>query len=350
MIFPLRGDRRKTTITCAALPRSRDDNARPTVRMGPPAVSVDVAYSQDRGRAACRAEVHPRGQAGRRSSCTTTVLGAASTDLTAMQAFFRVIPITIERSAHRATRPARSRLALLIKLEAGSVDLVIARTSCFNQEDQVQGSRAAPSWTRNSGSASGHKETLKEMSNKRGCARAVGNAHSRARIYHGVCPASADMSYHQRSRRRPAIPVQTFRARAERRRAAGMPSGASWRRGGQVIRPAHTACESHRARARSCWPAAAPGRTNRHRGHGKMGLMRDCERLERDGRTGECRQSGSVTTIIETGIDIPNANTALHRERGHYGAVHAAAPDSRPLPVGNLVAPCVCVRLCYRHG
>ena len=44
------------------------------------------------------------------------------------------------------------------------------------------------------------------------------------------------------------------------------------------------------------------------------------------------------TTIIETGIDIPEREHAYHRERGQHGS-GAAAPDSRPCR--SFVAPCV---------
>lgn len=72
--------------------------------------------------------------------------------------------------------------------------------------------------------------------------------------------------------------------------------------------------------------------------HGKMG-QKEIAKVMNEMADGEI-DILVCTTIIETGIDIPNANTLIIENADNMGS-GAAAPDSRPCR--SFVAPCVCV-------
>ena len=100
---------------------------------------------------------------------------------TAMQRF-QGHPITIELLTRYKT--GAEQTTLLKKLEPGSVDLVIGTHKLFNKKIKFKdlGLLVVDEEQR---FGVGHKETLKEISKKRGCSHAVGNAHP-AHAQHGA--------------------------------------------------------------------------------------------------------------------------------------------------------------------
>ena len=262
----------------------------------------------------------------------TTVL-ARQHYLTALQRF-QGHPITIELLTRYKTGAEQTKL--LKKLEAGSVDLVIGTHKLFNKKIKFKdlGLLVVDEEQR---FGVGHKETLKEMS--RNVDVLTLSATPIPRTLNMALSGIRDMS----SIEEPPMnrhPVQTFVLEqndgvlldAIRRELA---------RGGQVYY-LHNRVESIEKCA-AAWQARLP---DARIGivHGKMG-QREIANVMNEMADGEI-DILICTTIIETGIDIPNANTLIIENADNMGLAQLHQIRGR---VGRSSRHAYAY-LCYRRG
>lgn len=262
----------------------------------------------------------------------TTVL-ARQHYLTALQRF-QGHPVTIELLTRYKTGAEQTKL--LKKLEAGSVDLVIGTHKLFNKKIKFKdlGLLVVDEEQR---FGVGHKETLKEMS--RNVDVLTLSATPIPRTLNMALSGIRDMS----SIEEPPMnrhPVQTFVLEqndgvlldAIRRELA---------RGGQVYY-LHNRVESIEKCA-AAWQARLP---DARIGivHGKMG-QREIANVMNEMADGEI-DILICTTIIETGIDIPNANTLIIENADNMGLAQLHQIRGR---VGRSSRHAYAY-LCYRRG
>ena len=262
----------------------------------------------------------------------TTVL-ARQHYLTALQRF-QGHPVTIELLTRYKTGAEQTKL--LKKLEAGSVDLVIGTHKLFNKKIKFKdlGLLVVDEEQR---FGVGHKETLKEMS--RNVDVLTLSATPIPRTLNMALSGIRDMS----SIEEPPMnrhPVQTFVLEqndgvlldAIRRELA---------RGGQVYY-LHNRVESIEKCA-AAWQARLP---DARIGivHGKMG-QREIANVMNEMADGEI-DILVCTTIIETGIDIPNANTLIIENADNMGLAQLHQIRGR---VGRSSRHAYAY-LCYRRG
>lgn len=262
----------------------------------------------------------------------TTVL-ARQHYLTAMQRF-QGHPITIELLTRYKT--GSEQTALLKKLEAGSVDLVIGTHKLFNKKIKFKdlGLLVVDEEQR---FGVGHKETLKEMSKNVDVLTL--SATPIPRTLNMALSGIRDMSSIEEPPQN-RHPVQTFVLEQNDgvlldaiRRELG--------RGGQVYY-LHNRVESIE-RCASMWqqrlPDARIGIV-----HGKMG-QKEIAKVMNEMADGEI-DILVCTTIIETGIDIPNANTLIIENADNMGLAQLHQIRGR---VGRSSRHAYAY-LCYRHG
>ena len=262
----------------------------------------------------------------------TTVL-ARQHYLTAMQRF-QGHPITIELLTRYKT--GSEQTALLKKLEAGSVDLVIGTHKLFNKKIKFKdlGLLVVDEEQR---FGVGHKETLKEMSKNVDVLTL--SATPIPRTLNMALSGIRDMSSIEEPPQN-RHPVQTFVLEQNDgvlldaiRRELG--------RGGQVYY-LHNRVESIE-RCANMWqqrlPDARIGIV-----HGKMG-QKEIAKVMNEMADGEI-DILVCTTIIETGIDIPNANTLIIENADNMGLAQLHQIRGR---VGRSSRHAYAY-LCYRHG
>ena len=262
----------------------------------------------------------------------TTVL-ARQHYLTAMQRF-QGHPITIELLTRYKTGAEQTRL--LKKLEAGSIDLVIGTHKLFNKKIKFKdlGLLVVDEEQR---FGVGHKETLKEISKNVDVLTL--SATPIPRTLNMALSGIRDMS----SIEEPPMnrhPVQTFVLEQN----DGVLLDAIRRelsRGGQVYY-LHNRVESIE-RCAGMWqqrlPDARIGIV-----HGKMG-QKEIAKVMNEMADGEI-DILVCTTIIETGIDIPNANTLIIENADSMGLAQLHQIRGR---VGRSSRHAYAY-LCYRHG
>ncbi len=145
-----------------------------------------------------------------------------------------------------------------------------------------------------------------------------------------------DLSHHRHRRRERRLPIKTFVARVERRPdPRGRAARAQARRPGLL--PAQRG-RDHREHGATSWQSCCPRRASQV-AHGQM-RERELERVMRD----FYHQRFNVlvcTTIIETGIDVPSANTIVinRADKLRPGPAAPAARPGRPLPPPGLCLP-----------
>ncbi len=262
----------------------------------------------------------------------TTVL-ARQHYLTAMQRF-QGHPVTIELLTRYKTGAEQTKL--LKKLEAGSIDLVIGTHKLFNKKIKFKdlGLLVVDEEQR---FGVGHKETLKELSKTVDVLTL--SATPIPRTLNMALSGIRDMS----SIEEPPMnrhPVQTFVLEqndgvlldAIRRELA---------RGGQVYY-LHNRVESIEKCA-AAWQSRLP---DARIGivHGKMG-QKEIASVMNEMADGEI-DILVCTTIIETGIDIPNANTLIIENADNMGLAQLHQIRGR---VGRSSRHAYAY-LCYRHG
>ena len=262
----------------------------------------------------------------------TTVL-ARQHYLTAMQRF-QGHPITIELLTRYKTGAEQTKL--LKKLEAGSIDLVIGTHKLFNKKIKFKdlGLLVVDEEQR---FGVGHKETLKEISKNVDVLTL--SATPIPRTLNMALSGIRDMS----SIEEPPMnrhPVQTFVLEQN----DGVLLDAIRRelsRGGQVYY-LHNRVESIE-RCAGMWqqrlPDARIGIV-----HGKMG-QKEIAKVMNEMADGEI-DILVCTTIIETGIDIPNANTLIIENADSMGLAQLHQIRGR---VGRSSRHAYAY-LCYRHG
>ena len=262
----------------------------------------------------------------------TTVL-ARQHYLTAMQRF-QGHPITIELLTRYKTGAEQTKL--LKKLEAGSIDLVIGTHKLFNKKIKFKdlGLLVVDEEQR---FGVGHKETLKEISKNVDVLTL--SATPIPRTLNMALSGIRDMS----SIEEPPMnrhPVQTFVLEQN----DGVLLDAIRRelsRGGQVYY-LHNRVESIE-RCAGMWqqrlPDARIGIV-----HGKMG-QKEIAKVMNEMADGEI-DILVCTTIIETGIDIPNANTLIIENADNMGLAQLHQIRGR---VGRSSRHAYAY-LCYRHG
>ena len=262
----------------------------------------------------------------------TTVL-ARQHYLTAMQRF-QGHPITIELLTRYKTGAEQTKL--LKKLEAGSIDLVIGTHKLFNKKIKFKdlGLLVVDEEQR---FGVGHKETLKEISKNVDVLTL--SATPIPRTLNMALSGIRDMS----SIEEPPMnrhPVQTFVLEQN----DGVLLDAMRRelsRGGQVYY-LHNRVESIE-RCAGMWqqrlPDARIGIV-----HGKMG-QKEIAKVMNEMADGEI-DILVCTTIIETGIDIPNANTLIIENADSMGLAQLHQIRGR---VGRSSRHAYAY-LCYRHG
>ncbi len=262
----------------------------------------------------------------------TTVL-ARQHYLTALQRF-QGHPVTIELLTRHKTGAEQTKL--LKKLEAGSIDLVIGTHKLFNKKIKFKdlGLLVVDEEQR---FGVGHKETLKELSKTVDVLTL--SATPIPRTLNMALSGIRDMS----SIEEPPMnrhPVQTFVLEqndgvlldAIRRELA---------RGGQVYY-LHNRVESIEKCA-AAWQSRLP---DARIGivHGKMG-QKEIASVMNEMADGEI-DILVCTTIIETGIDIPNANTLIIENADNMGLAQLHQIRGR---VGRSSRHAYAY-LCYRHG